>query len=493
MVVHKYDGALKAEHGTGRNMAPFVELEWGMEAAAIMRNIKEVFDPSSILNPGVLINNDPQAHLKNLKPLPQANDLIDKCIECGFCEVHCPSRNLTLTPRQRIVLYREIHRLDRTGEDPIAAENLEVDFQYDGNETCATDGLCATACPVNINTGALIKQLRFEKHSRAAHWIASMIAGHMSATTAAVRFGLNIVDRLHRILGSEMMTELSTIVRGMSGGLIPQWNRWMPRGADPIHGRDQKPAADAEIVVYFPSCINRSMGPARFDPESDSLTTRTQRLLTKAGFSLRIPGNCSKLCCGMAFDSKGFKSQGKMKADELNEALLSASEAGRHPVLVDMSPCLFRMRETLDKRIRLFDPSEFVLEYLVDRLDFKKLNRTVTLHSTCTAIKMNLPEKYRKVAELCAAVVVIPDDIECCGWAGDRGFTYPELNDSALERLPYHIPKNCHDGYSTSRTCEIGLSLHSGISYRSLLYLVDECTTAKTSQEQSNMTIGKIS
>ena len=86
LVVRKYDGSLKAEHGTGRNMAHFVEMEWGKEAADLMRTIKRLFDPDNLLNPGVILNDNPAAHLENLKPMPAAEDIVDRCIECGFCE-----------------------------------------------------------------------------------------------------------------------------------------------------------------------------------------------------------------------------------------------------------------------------------------------------------------------------------------------------------------------------------------------------------------------
>ena len=103
LVVNKYDGSLKAEHGTGRNMAPFVEMEWGRAATAIMRELKALLDPEGLLNPGVVPNDDPTVHLKNLKPMPAADDIVDACIECGFCEPQCPSAALTFSPRQRIV------------------------------------------------------------------------------------------------------------------------------------------------------------------------------------------------------------------------------------------------------------------------------------------------------------------------------------------------------------------------------------------------------
>jgi D-lactate dehydrogenase len=477
MVVGKYDGSLKAEHGTGRNMAPFVELEWGAEAYGLMKEIKSVFDPDNLINPGVLINSDPQAHLRNLKPLPPAHEIIDKCIECGFCEVQCPSKDLTLTPRQRIVVYREMSRLKASGGSPGRLAALSKAYRYGGVETCATDGLCSTACPVSIDTGKMIKYLRWRQTGPFSHAVARALAGNMSAVTGTISVMLNVVGASHALLGTTVMGGAALALRKLSGNRIPLWNKYLPRGAGRLpssHGIGRPPA---RRVVYFPSCINRTMGKSRDYGREVPLTHKTVSLLGKAGYQVLFPENLSGLCCGMAFDSKGFKEEGSMKADEMNRALLDVSHDGEIPVYVDMSPCLYRMRETLDRRLRLYEPVEFILTYLPETLEFRKLPETVAIHTTCSAVKMGLSPRFRTLAEMCAEHVVVPDGVGCCGWAGDRGFTFPELNASALAGLKSGIPRDCAGGYSTSRTCEIGLSLHSGLSYRSIVYLVDRCTT----------------
>jgi D-lactate dehydrogenase len=221
------------------------------------------------------------------------------------------------------------------------------------------------------------------------------------------------------------------------------------------------------------------MGPARTNGRHPSLTTIVHRLLEKAGFNTVYPENLPNLCCGMAFASKGFTREGDRKAAELEDTLMKASENGSYPVLVDMSPCLFRMNETFTSGLRLYEPIRFTADFLVDRLEFHRTADTVAIHNTCSSTKMGLDGSFLRIASLCAEHVVVPHGIGCCGWAGDRGFTYPELNASALKDLRSRIPEGCHEGYSTSRTCEIGLSMHSGIRYQSILYLVDRCTTGR--------------
>jgi D-lactate dehydrogenase len=475
LVVRKYDGSLKAEHGTGRNMAPFVEMEWGSEAFHLMKQIKDIFDPENLLNPGVILNSDPQAHIKNLKPLPPAHPLIDKCIECGFCEVHCPSKNLTLTPRQRIVAFREIARLQATRDDTTRLAAFRGAFPYLADETCATDGLCATSCPVNIDTGKFIKEVRFANHSPTAHSVATFLSEHMALVTGAMRTGLNTVHILHTLLGTPFMLGAGRFIRKLSGGAIPLWNPHMPRGGDRIQPESALPD-ERPTVVYFPTCINRTMGTARGDADHRSLTTAVQDLLRRAGYRVVFPENLSDLCCGMAFASKGFRDQGDRKAKELEQALRRASNEGAHPILVDMSPCLYRMKEVFAPGLPLYEPVQFLLDHVANRLDLQRLPLTVAVHTTCSAEKMGLGPGLRALADRCADQVVVPHGVGCCGWAGDRGFTVPELNASALSSLRPQIPENCTEGYSTSRTCEIGLSLHSGIPYRSIVYLVDRAS-----------------
>jgi D-lactate dehydrogenase len=475
MTIKRFDGSLKGEHGTGRNMAPFVQQEWGDELYSIMQEIKKIMDPLNILNPGVLINPDPLVHLKHTKLFTPSHDLVDKCIECGFCEYNCPSKNLTLTPRQRIVVYRMLTALSESGQDKRLYKHIRKNFNYHGDATCATDGLCALNCPVDINTGTLIKELRYCYHNWFSKWIAAMIADHMKTAIRVVRFLLNMTGAVHSLLGSKTMSAISGGLRKLSLGALPLWNPYMPRGAgkmmlhpDAFSGKDK--------VVYFPSCINRSMGKSSDYRSEPGLVEKTDALLRKAGFEVIYPENLENLCCGMAFSSKGFKLQGEQKARELEAALLKATDQGKIPVYCDMSPCLFTMRETLSPELSLLEPVEFILRFFPQRLVFHQLPKTITVHSTCSNTKMGLEKKLAELARMCAKEVIVPDEIGCCGWAGDRGFTRPELNTSALALLGTQLPAHVSEGYSTSRTCEIGLSLHGGISYKSIVYLVDEAT-----------------
>lgn len=473
LVAVKYQGSLKAEHGTGRNMAPYVELEWGKEGYELMQRIKSLFDPQGLLNPGVIINTDPHAHLKNLKPMPAADPLVDRCIECGFCEPVCPSRTLTLSPRQRIVLYRELQRRSRAGEEVAASELADV-FQYQGIDTCAATGLCAERCPVGINTGDLIKQLRQAKYAKFTP-IARWTADHFATTTALVTTGLKVNQLATSLCGEARVSQLSQSLRKISKGKTPLWTAELPRAnryplekhAANLPRRDKK-------VVYLPSCASRTMAQGNDALDPRPLTEVTLSLLNKAGFEVIIPNNVSSQCCGMPYDSKGMFDIATQKAQQLEQALWQASEQGRYPVLIDTSPCAKRSMDHFTQPMQIFEPAGFISQYVLEHLSITPKQETVMLHITCSSRKMALENTMLAVAQACVSEVIVPEHIQCCGFAGDKGFTTPELNQAAVHSLKQQVPASCQRGFSNSRTCEIGLSHHSGIPYQSILYLLDE-------------------
>jgi D-lactate dehydrogenase len=473
LVSKKYDGSLKAEHGTGRNMAPFVEREWGADAVGIMREIKEIFDPNHLLNPGVILNSDPNAHILHLKDTPRSHPIIEKCTECGFCERTCPSNNLSLTPRQRIVVWREISHLAATRENRKRLRQLRKGFAYAGVETCAADGLCATLCPVGIDTGAFITNLRGLQRSRASEFVASVVANHFAVTLSSIRVALRAGAIARSILGTPTMYRLSRAFRALAGQQFPQWNSWLP--VPPSRIRRPRAMKALDRVVYFPCCVSRVFGVSENSPYSDSQNVVIERLLSKAGYEVLYPNTVSRLCCGMAFFSKGYASQAEQKSRELFGALARASRDGKYPIVLDTSPCAQRLRgRPLGWGLRMFDLAEFLLDFVTPRLQLERKRGTIAVHVPCSLTRNQRQHELLKLGELCAEDVCVPHTVPCCGFAGDKGFTTPELSASALVTLKPALHPDCRFGYSTSRTCEIGLSLHSGISYQSVAYLVDE-------------------
>ena len=533
LVIDKYDGSLKAEHGTGRNMAPFVEYEWGKAAFEVMKSVKKLFDPKNILNPGVIFNDDPKCHIKNFKPLPLTNPHVDKCIECGFCEVNCLTCGFTLSSRQRIVLQREITRLRRSGEDPHRLRLLQKQYRYPGNATCAGDGLCSMSCPMGINTGDLTHDLRREElpEGSLGYKAGNYAANHFAGIKSGLRLVLTLANAAHTVLGTSAMR---VIAKGLHKMGLPLWTPEMPKAytatasprrpiaptaspqPSPTNGRrkskEKEPAAQLK-VVYFPSCINQtfSVSPLyqrknKTPHGSSSLSFDLRRplvgegrgeavgslidsmvsLLHKAGYEVIFPKNMDKLCCGTIWESKGMTDIADRKSIELEAALYEASEQGKYPVLCDQSPCLYRMRQMIHK-IKLYEPVEFIHTFLTDKLEFTQTDTPVAVHITCSMRKMGLGSLVVSLAGQCSSRVLEPEEVGCCGFAGDKGFTHPEVNAYALRKLRPQIERSgAQTGYSNSRTCEIGLTTHSGIPYVSIVYLVDKCTTASPQPSPTN-------
>ena len=479
LVVDKYDGSLKAEHGTGRNMAPFVRYEWGDDAYDVMKAVKDLFDPNGLLNPGVIFNDDPKCHLKHFKPLPMTDPLVDRCIECGFCEVNCLTCGFALSSRQRIVIQREITRLRETGEDPQRLERLEKEYKYWGNATCAGDGMCSTSCPMHINMGELTHVLRQKNLPKGSlgYKAGDFAANHLAGIKDALRPVLTLADTAHAVMGTKAM---SAVTKAMHDTLkVPLWTPAMPKAFHIDKGLEASQPQSHDKVVYFPSCINQTMGLQRKSPEEAALVNKMVSLLNKGSYEIIFPKGMERMCCGTIWESKGMMDIADRKSKELEDALWEASEHGKYPVLCDQSPCLHRMRETI-KKVRLYEPAEFIYTFLRDRLTFTPIDDTVAVHVTCSMRRMNAAHFIIDLAKLCAKEVVVPEGIGCCGFAGDRGFTHPEVNAYALRKLaPQLKEKGVSMGYSNSRTCEIGLTTNSGIPYQSIVYLVDQCATAK--------------
>jgi D-lactate dehydrogenase len=481
LVSGKYDGALKAEHGTGRNMAPFVETEWGASAYAIMQDLKSLFDPAGFLNPGVIINPNPHTHVADLKTLPVIEAEVDRCIECGFCEPYCPSRRLTLTPRQRIVVRREIARQKEIAPSSNWLFSLVNDFNYAGLDTCAVDGLCATSCPVNINTGDLVKHLRAGNASPRAQQIALSVSQHFKTVERSLRPLLWLGHLVENLIGVGGIRFLTHAVERLTGWNLPEWNNAVPH---PTWRVPSTPQAGVQFV-YFPSCLSRAMG--KMSGSEPSLIETFLTVAQRAAVPVWIPKDTAGHCCGMPFGSKGYD---QAYHDMLHRTLYRFwewSDGGRMPIIIDASSCTYTLRSCSNvlspedrkiwQKLTILDSLEFVHDELLPRLKINHLSDEIILHPTCAARKLNLTNKFLAVAKTCANSVVIPQSLDCCGFAGDRGLLFPELTASATALESAEVNARSYDGYySSNLTCEMGVAAATGKPYRSFLYLLEQAT-----------------
>ncbi|HEY3270764.1 MAG TPA: FAD-binding and (Fe-S)-binding domain-containing protein [Geothrix sp.] len=488
LVVKKYDGALKAEHGTGRNMAPFVEAEWGPEAKAVMEQLKNLVDPQRLLNPGVILNADPKCHLSDLKPMPGVEEEVDKCIECGYCEPKCPSRELTLTPRQRIVVRREMARLEGNRENPALLSSLQEAFPYMALDTCATDGLCATACPVGIDTGQLTKRFRRASHSRRAQKIALSVARNFAMVEPAMRLALRSGHMVQSLFGPKAMPFITRIMKTF--GASHQWSPEMPKPA-----KVPLPVTSLEgaQAIYFPACLSRMMGHLPGEPEEMSLVEALVKVSARAGYPVHIPLDVEGTCCGVPFSSKGYDEAHRYTINRTIEKFWEWSQQGRLAIVMDTSPCTYGVltsrgyltpeNQAKFDKLKIIDSTAFANDVLLPRLQVTRKVGSVVLHPVCSVTKMNLLPQLEGVAKACADKVVVPRDAGCCGFAGDRGFTHAELTASATKHEAREVKAERFDGYfASSRTCEVGMTRSTGQVYRSFLYLLESATRPEVSK-----------
>lgn len=492
LVVGRFDGSLKAEHGTGRNMSPYVEMEWGAEAYSIMRRLKALIDPHNILNPGVILNDNPKAHVENLKPIPVVEKEVDSCIECGWCENKCPSQGLTLTPRQRIVVRREITRVKNAAKEgntlanaPFSAWQLERDYDYYGLETCATDGMCATICPVHINTGDLVKLLRSEQHSDFAQDNARTVSRHFHAAETVAKLGVKAGRFLESVGASSLLDFASDVAAKVLDTRLPGWNENI--GA-PIHlPHTARQNADA---VYFPACVTRMMGGGE-NPQEMNQVEMLLRVAERAGMQLWIPEKSTSYCCGTPFSSKGFAEAYRDMMERTVNEFWEWSDGGRLPILTDASSCTYTFRnagkdltgQTLERftQLTILDSIEYVhdvlLPKLLERGSLTRLRESALLHPVCSVMKLGFADKLQAVAEACADDAVTPINAGCCAFAGDRGMIAPELTANATLLEAREARERHYDGYySSNPTCQIGMTSAVGEEYQSFVALVERAS-----------------
>lgn len=486
LVSVRYGGSLKAEHGTGRAIAPFVEREWGEKAYAIMHSIKAIFDPERLLNPGVLLNDDAKVHIKNLKVMPPADELVDLCIECGFCEPACPSHHMTLTPRQRIAVTRERERMRATGEDPERLKRFDADFQYPGLDTCAACNLCSLRCPVGIETGTMIMGERARRRGGTARAVAGVVADHRGAVETMMRGGVAIADAARTVIPAPAVEAITEGARRLSNKRVPRVSRALHHGPGAPHPRETRqdprktgfPVPIAQTgrpsIVYFPACPSRMFGTPTTRHGLLSATEAMTKLLERAGYDVVIPETLNGQCCGQPFQSKGFPEQAATVGGALRRELSALSDAGRLPVVTDASTCAKHLREFPGDAV-VADSAHFLAE-LLPKLTVTQKLPVVAVHHNCSAQRLAEQPATEAIARACADSIAVLSSVTCCGYAGDKGLFIPELNAHATRRVGNDIPDGCELGVSTVSTCASGLTEHAAIPFVGLASLLEWAT-----------------
>lgn len=469
------EGNLKAEHGTGRAMAPYVRRQYGDELYEVHKLLKSACDPRGIMNPGVIIDEDALAHIKNIKLNAQVEQAIDRCVECGYCEPVCPSRNLTLTPRQRIVVRRARAKALAEGRLDDARE-LEREYEYQGIDTCAVDSMCVTACPVGIDTGKFIKSLRRERNEAGnavvpGVWTAAAKAWKaVPPVASAALTGVNylptsltkaVTDVARKLVGEDVMPEYQPEL-GKGGKLRSRLGtRVGALGVDPV-------------AVYVPACVNTMFGPVD-GGTGVGATDAFVQLITRAGIAMEVPADIDSLCCGTPWTSKGMAKGHAIMKKRVQESLMKATDRGRRPIVCDASSCTEGFQAMAEEvGITVIDAVTFVRHHVLPRITVQHRLESVTLHPTCSSTHLGIIGDLEAVAQAAAEQVTIPADWNCCGYAGDRGMLHPELTHSATEAEAAEAKRlGAKYHASLNRTCELGLTRATGQPYQHVLELLE--------------------
>jgi len=472
-------GTLKAEHGTGRIMAPFVERQYGPVFYRMMLDIKHAFDPSGILNPDTILTEDADLHLRNLKSTPTVEAEVDRCVECGYCEPVCPSKDITTTPRQRIVVQRAIAEADLKGNSALANE-LRREQQYEVVETCAVDGMCQTACPVLINTGDLVRRLRSQSAGAVESAVWNAAGKAWGPTTGIASIALTVASAIP----APLITAPNAAARRIVGNdTLPLWSQDLPRG-----GKRRAAGTTGAVVeaVYFQACVGTMFGPAE---GGEGVAIAFQSLAEKAGVGLKRPDGISALCCGTPWKSKGMLGGYHEMVERTAGALWAASDGGRLPVVCDNSSCseglVLALEKAIEKRpeyaaLRIVDAVDFAAEHLLPRLDVEATLGSIVVHPTCSSTRAGSNANLATIASAVAAEATVPEAWGCCAFAGDRGMLHPELTASATARESAEVGAGDFDAYaSCNRTCEIGMTRATGHEYQHILELLDDAARNK--------------
>jgi D-lactate dehydrogenase len=470
-----FTGSLKAEHGTGRAIAAFVEAEWGAKAYDLMKRIKALFDPENILNPGVLMTDDDQVHIHNLKPMPLADPIIDMCIECGFCEPACPSAGMTLSPRQRIAVTREIARLERSGDDPQRLEALSAQFAYAGRDTCAACNLCSLRCPVGIETGTMIIGKRAEANSPRAHKTAEFVARHAAGTETLLKTGLATQAFARAIVGDGVVDGLNAGLRKLTGDAIPMTSPALRPAKSAPKSSTNTDAPRGEIV-YFPSCPSRIFDAPKTSLDLLSLPNAMVALLERAGYRPVVPDKAKGLCCGRAFSSKGYPEAAKNVRGQWRDEMNRLSNDGALPIVTDTSSCVVGSEKQTELPLALADSAEFLAEHVLPYLEITRTLPVVAVHHNCSAQRIKEQGALETLAKAIGDEIAVLSSVTCCGYAGDRGLEVPELNTHALRFAAENIPAGCEVGVTTVSTCGVGLTDHLDIPFVSIAALLEYAT-----------------
>lgn len=366
---------------------------------------------------------------------------------------------------------------------PVLRELL-AGYGYDAVDTCAGDSLCKPACPVGIDTGALMKDLRRAGHSRTEDRVAASLATHGRTAERAARAAVAAAAAVRGRLGDRPLTAVAGLARrAVRPGLVPDWLPEIPAAAPRLPRTEQQGAT----AVYYPACVNRIFGP----PHGGGwLPQALVTLAARAGMPVWIPPDVAGTCCAAILHAKGHDAGNAVMANRIVEHAWAWTGGGRLPLVVDAGSCtlglardvvpyLSETNRELHGDLTVVDSVAWAAGHLLPGLTVSGPVGSAVLHPTCSTRHLGeeAAAALEVVARACAREVVVPDDAGCCGFAGDRGMLHEELTAAATRREAEEVAARGYDAYlSANRMCELGMEHATGERYESVLVALERAT-----------------
>jgi D-lactate dehydrogenase len=348
---------------------------------------------------------------------------------------------------------------------PVLRALLE-EYEYDALETCAADGTCMLACPLGIDTGLLVKELRARERKPRDERVALALARRWAAVERAARAALRVPD-------PPLRAATRLLRAAISHEIVPAWPPGMPRPAPPLPATSR----DGAAAVYLPACVNRILGQEHGAERDLSLPEAMVAVSERAGHPVWIPPDAAGHCCGTPWSSKGYRAGHAYMAGHTGAALRRWTDEGRLPVVTDAASCALGIEDLNLAGVDVLDSVEWAHDRLLPELTVRRRMRAAAVHPPCATRHMGLTARLERLAAAVAEEVVVPAAATCCGFAGDRGLLHPELPRAATADEAAELRGREFDAHLCSnRTCEIGLQQGTGAAFESFVFALEHST-----------------
>jgi Fe-S oxidoreductase len=421
-------GSISGEHGDGLSRSEFLKKMYGREILRAFADVKRLFDPEGMMNPGVIVDPAPMDGQLRIGPgrkrLPVNTNLsfanqggfaraIELCNGSGLCRKRtggtmCPSYMVTLdeqdTTRARANMLRSAI------EGTIPPEELTGRRMKEVMDLCVGCKACKTECPSAVDVASMKTEVLYQTGKAHGFGMRQKAAGH-------IRRQLALASLFPSPYNTVARTSLARRVAGLAG-IDPR--RSLPR------------VANRPFSKRFPG-LPQGAGPAEVALFNDTWNEYQRpevgegavRLFAAAGARVHLP---EVVCCGRPMLSEGLVDEARKNAARNLDLLTPLFERG--VPLVGLEPsCILTMRDDYrkllpgDERVERLAGATRLFEEAMLELDAElplREGAPVLLHGHCHQKALVGTRPTERLLGLAADVEVV--DSGCCGMAGLFGY-----------------------------------------------------------------------